>query len=388
MRYTAVREMYHPAYLGGGRLVSTAASPSDKKRGAASVGNSNNNKPPSTPAPSSAPEPARGGGFLSIFGRPAASDKLHPRGVVFTQYHVDWRQIKRLLDAALIEMLASFFVHTVSVMHWTEPGVVQADWTIQFIPPLAWGMALLILKDEDMIFPDTTMSITLLQWALGAYKDDWARPIACIFGQLCGVGLCIGLASVQSVDLPDYTEHTHFTNTALVLLNCAATALEHLAVLYIILPLQPLLADVVVAHHRPAIMSDTAAFGGEYSPLEASKLGYDKNGRMSFNNTGAYENYYDQQQRGQETAVAPSQERLSLAAFAFAGVHWLMWKTFSSEMIPTITFAVGVLRVQKDGDHASHAWQTLGLSVAGQCIGVFLIFLYALVFLPARPTTY
>lgn len=246
-----------------------------------------------------------------------------------------------LLDAIIIEFLASFFVHVVVLMHWSEPTHVDpSDWTLQFLPAVAWGMVLLILRDQDLFFPDTTASITLVQWCLGAYHT-WKSPIIRIVGQLLGATAAVGLATLNTVRLPDYTENEHTGRLGLFFLNFAATTLEHLACIYIVLPLLP------ITNSHIKVVSSSASLK-------------------------------------EENRAAPSTERISMAAFAFACVHWLLWKTFNSEMIPTITVSVGFMRSYTGADSvsASHAWELVGFCVLGQIVGVVCALGYALFLIP------
>lgn len=251
------------------------------------------------------------------------------------------------IDGFIVEMIASFFVCSVCVMHWAEPDHLPDDWTIQFLPPLSWGIIMLTIHDREGWFPDTSSFMTIIQWSLGSYAQ-WDIPIIRIVGQTAGMALCIALLSVHGISTQDLTEHHEANIESIFVLNTAATFLDHVAALYIILPLLPFFdninrnanQDVHQRHHLHKHLY--------HSP----------------------------------TKFTATVERIALPAFVFAGVHWTLWKTFNSEMNPMVSLVIAVQRQWQLGSYDEAAWKRTAYSVGGQFTGLLFCVMYIYAFIP------
>ena len=262
------------------------------------------------------------------------------------------------IDSFIVEMIASFFVCSVCVMHWVEPDHASEDWSIQFLPPLSWGVIMLTIHDREGWFPDTSSFMTIIQWALGSYPQ-WDQPLVRIAGQFTGMALCIALLSVHGVTTRDLTERHEENSASIFVLNVAATFLDHVAAMYIILPLLPFFNSSISSNNNNSNIA-------RHKHLHTSHASHVKP-TASVSSSAA--------------SVA-TVDRIALPAFVFAGVHWTLWKTFASEMNPLVTFVVAVQRGWQLGTYDEPAWIRAGCAMGGQCVGLLGCILYIIFCIP------
>ena len=142
-------------------------------------------------------------------------------------------QWRSMIDNCIIEFMSSLFVNLATIMCWDWSGDNQS---LQYIPALVLGLVLMCLKDEDYFFPDATHTVTLVVWALGGYHT-WIQPTARLCGQTIGFAVSIWICSFAT--LPHIKIHVQHPLSIVFVLEMIGTALEHMAVVYVILPLLP-----------------------------------------------------------------------------------------------------------------------------------------------------
>ena len=263
------------------------------------------------------------------------------------------------VDGFIVEAIASFFVCSVCVMHWTEPDRHMTDWTIQFLPPLSWAFIMLSIHDREGWFPDTSSFMSLIQWALGSYTR-WHQPLIRIAGQLLGMSLCIGMLSVSDFTSIDLTEQHEASHSVIIVRNIAATFLDHIAAMYIILPLLPFFSNPSNGNNTGAngISSNSSNSGPAYS-LIRQRLHHHKPTNAA---------------NEANPAIPPqSTDRVALSALVFAGVHWTLWKTFASEMNPLVSFVIAVQREWQLGAYNEAAWARTGKPIGYLCTLYFVL---------------
>ena len=265
-----------------------------------------------------------------------------------------------MFDSFIVETIASFFVCSVCVLHWAEPNRPTDDWTIQFLPPLSWAFIMLSIHDRDGWFPDTSSFMTLIQWALGSYSQ-WDQPLVRIFGQLTGMSLCIALLSVPGVTTRDLTERHESNSASIVVMNLAATFLDHIAAMYIILPLLPFFNSTSNSGNTNTAGSNLSRQRHHQYQLLPNK-------------------------QSTNAAFSHSIERIALSALVFAGVHWTLWKSFASEMNPLVTFVIAVQRGWQVGTYDEASWIRTGCAIAGQFVGLCFCLLYIITCIPKLHT--
>ena len=57
-------------------------------------------------------------------------------------------------------------------------------------------------------------------------------------------------------------------------------------------------------------------------------------------------------------------------AFAFATLHWCLWKTFDTEMNPAVTILLTMMRAKQHPDH--DPWAHCVMALWGQVLGLLL----------------
>ena len=243
-----------------------------------------------------------------------------------TPVHVYWRS---LLDNCLVEVIASLFINLATVLCWPD---AEDTGPLQFVPALALGLVLLCLKDEDYFFPDGAPTVTLVLWILGGYA--WPHMLARLCGQAIGFGLALAIAlSTEPLKLEHRVEHAH---TAVFALELVGTMVEHLAVVFVLMPLLP-----------------------PTSPSEQGKV----------------------RPKAHQDTPPPSNAAVMHAAVTFAVLHWCLWRGLCVEMSPPTTLLVAILR-----GHHTH-WETVRMALWGQAVGLGACMAYAALFIP-RETKY
>jgi len=233
-----------------------------------------------------------------------------------------WRSV---LDNVLIEFLASLFIIMAEIMYadWTDP------WT-QLIPAVAICAAMICLKDGDCFFPDATPSVTLLMWSAGAYDNSWIQPCARITGQCVAGGVAIAmwrnLDHSTTGSLSHHLEHVlpfKRSHSSLFLFEMLSTAIEHMAAIYLFIPMLPMISQgkVRAKHHH-------------------------------------------------ETE-APELNEVMHAALAFAGIHWSLRLSFLGEMNPLATVVRACILW-----HGEETGEELLLMLWSETVGVLIAMVY------------
>ena len=240
--------------------------------------------------------------------------------------HTRWRS---LLDNCLVEVIASLLINLITVLCWPEP---HDTGPVQFVPPMALGLVLLCVKDEDYFFPDGAPTVTLVLWILGGYA--WPHMVARLCGQAIGFGLALGIAlSAERSKLEHRVEHTHSVVFALELVG---TMVEHLAVVFVLMPLLPPSAPTEQGKVRPKAHMDTPP---------------------------------------------PSNAAVMHAAVTFTALHWCLWRGLCVDMSPPTTLLLAFLRGE------ATCWDGVAMALWGQAVGLGACMAYAALFIP-RETKY
>lgn len=269
-----------------------------------------------------------------------------------------WRT---LVDNMVVELMASLFVSLSTILCWTTS---MTD-TIQFMPSVVLGLVLICIKDEDYFFPDTSPTVTFVLWVLGGYT--WIHVLARMIGQVLGFAIALWICLYAQVPMLVYrVEHTLTVAFALELIG---TTLEHMAIVYVILPLLP------PAHHHSTAVAESLRF---VFPKVKPKSHHE--------------------------TQAPSNQVVLHAALVLGGLHWCLSRGMCIEMSPLQTLLVMILRWQKKGlstpvghDSSSsvgvasssyhEVWSTATVALWAQAVGLLLCISYVLLFAP-RETKY
>ena len=251
-----------------------------------------------------------------------------------------WRS---MLDNCMVEFVASLFVILALMFSWGWKA--NDDPFMQFIPALSIGLTLLCLKDEDYFFPDGSWTVTIVLWALGGY-GSWTHVLARLVGQT--LAFVAALAICTSATLPVMLLHADHPLPIVFVLEMFATMLEHMAVVYVVMPLLP--AD---------------------------------------NTHGANFLFPKVKPKSDQSTKAPSNVVVMHAAVTFSALHWSMWRAFGTEMNPAITIVMAYVR-----DHQLHdptltaphmvqnPWDHATMAVWGQLVGLLLSLAYTAAYIP------
>ena len=267
---------------------------------------------------------------MALFRRPppAASEPIE-------HHSSHWRT---LLDNCLVELIAALFLHLVTVLCWPNADAAAMDVFLQFAPAVVLGLNLLCIKDEDYFFPDGAPTVTLVLWILGGY--NWQHVAARVLGQCIGMGLALWIALAASLSALEHrADHPH---TVLFALELIGTLIEHLAVVYVLLPLLP----------------PTSKPGGDINNMRKVKL------------------------KSHPDTQPPSNSAVMHAAITFSTLHWCLWRGLSIDMNPTMTLTIATLRSQRPAANVGAIWTTALIALWGQLVGVCLCVLYAALYVP------
>jgi glycerol uptake facilitator-like aquaporin len=267
------------------------------------------------------------------------------------QQHHHANHWRTLLDNCLIELIASLFLHLVTVLCW--PGadnMRQMDVVLQFAPAVVLGLNLLCIKDEDYFFPDGAPTVTIVLWILGGY--NWQHVAARMLGQGLGVGITIWI-TLAATDLSPLKHRTDHPSMVLFALELIGTLIEHLAVVYVLLPLLPPLSTST---------SETVVRNTTTTP---AKLMIRKVKLKAHPDT-----------------QPPSNSAVMHAAITFSVLHWCLWRGLSIEMSPTMTFVIATLHSAHHTKPIDLIWSTALVAMWGQLVGVCLCLLYAALYVP------
>ena len=238
----------------------------------------------------------------------------------------------------MVEFVSTLFLILATVFCW---GWKTDDAFMQFIPALTMGLVMLCLKDEDYFFPDASWTVTIVLWALGGY-GSWTHVFARMTGQ--SIALAAACWICAHATLPAIVMHVEQPLAIVFVLEMFATMLEHMAVVYVIMPLLP-----------PS------------------------------NSHGANFLFPKVKPKSDQATKAPSNTVVMHAAVTFASLHWCLWRAFGTEMNPAITIVLSFLRKQQQSQslgHGTDPWHHATIAVWGQIVGVVLCVTYAAVYVP------
>lgn len=265
-----------------------------------------------------------------------------------------WRSV---VDNFAIEFLSALFINVSAVMYGgmkanASDPLFSEPWG-QLIPALVMGLVMMALKDDDFFFPDTTQTMTLIMWAVGGY-DNWVHPVARLMGQTAAIGATLWL--LKDTPVPLWVS-LHRLPAVIFGSEVISTIIEHMAVVYLFLPL------------LPAAM---------HAQLHQSR----QNSRVSLR----------VQPKSHPDTDEPSNQVVMHAALAFAGVHWSLRLSFLSEMNPGVTLVKATVWAwQQDKlahghvEEAKHEiWNECLMAVWGQVVGFLIAMVYIVHYLPVR----
>jgi glycerol uptake facilitator-like aquaporin len=249
-----------------------------------------------------------------------------------------WRT---MMDNCIVEFFATLFLILATIFAWNWKN--NDDIFDQFIPALTLGLILLILKDEDYFFPDAAWTVTIVLWALGGY-GSWTHVLARLVGQTLALGAAFWVCSYATI--PDMVYIKEHPLWIVFMLEVLATALEHMAVVYVIMPLLP-----------------------------------------PTNSHGANFLFPKVKPKSDKHTKAPSNPIVMHAAVTFSTLHWLLWRAFGTEMNPAVTLLIAFLRQRKPLADAHHGtavdpWHHATMAIWGQLIGLLICIIYTAVYIP------
>lgn len=274
-----------------------------------------------------------------------------------------WRAV---VDNFMIEFLAALFINVSAVMYGgmkaSSADPLFADPWTQLIPAIVMGLVMMSLKDDDFFFPDTTQTMTLLMWAVGAY-DNWVHPFARIMGQTTAIGVTLWLC--KDTPVPQWVSLGRLPSVIFAA-EMFCTIIEHMAVVYLFLPLLPLMVHSQIMH------SGSRGQGLRVQP------------------------------KSHPETEEPTNQMVMHASIAFAGVHWCLRLSFLTEINPALSLVKATLWVWQsqhaqpemgnhtaihNGTHHSvedEIWSECLMSVWGQCVGFLIALVYIVHYLPLR----
>ena len=247
-----------------------------------------------------------------------------------------------MMDNCMVEFLATLFLILATIFCWNWKAADDAF--VQFIPGLTMGLVLLCLKDEDYFFPDASWTVTIVLWALGGY-GSWTHVMARLVGQSLALGMAFWICS--SATMPPILMHIEHPLWIVFALETFATMLEHMAVVYVIMPLLP--------------------------PV---------------NSHGANFLFPKVKPKSDHSTKAPSNPVVMHAAITFASLHWCLWRAFGTEMNPAITLIIAFLRQRQSSSSEHHnsegvnPWSHATMAIWGQVVGLLLCIIYTAVYIP------
>ena len=225
--------------------------------------------------------------------------------------HPQSHMARSLVDNFLIEFIATLFIYVTVVLY----GTVEGD--MRFAPSLAMGLVILCLKDEDLFFPDASATVSVILYYLGAYNGPE------LMTRLCGQFCAMVVAFAFFIDSHHDEIHSSAPMKMVFFYECIGTILEHLTVVYFVVPM----------------LSNAAA-----SVMRKSDL------------------------------TGPSNGIVAHTAIVVGVLHFLLQRGLHAEMNPAGTCLLALLSIVPMG-HAVTA-------LAGQCIGVIFSLVYLIAFAP------
>jgi glycerol uptake facilitator-like aquaporin len=281
-----------------------------------------------------------------------------------------------LVDALLVELVASLFVCIITLMCWTASTTDPQ----QYMPSVALGLVLLVIKDEDYFFPDVLgPTVTVVLWVLGGYS--WSQLVARITGQVSGAALALWIC-LCAHHLPALHYKDEHALTVVFALEAFGTALEQLAVVYVVMPLLP----PAGYHHQqqpqaPPSPPDDALLPPPPTPPWAAPPAEQQQHKHPF-----LIRLPKILPKSHSQATAPSNPEVMHAALSLAGLHWCLTRGLCIEMNPPLTVLVAILRQRQPdyADKAGYVWSHAAVALWGQCVGTIACVVFVAMFAPRR----
>ena len=258
-----------------------------------------------------------------------------------------WRS---MIDNLCIEVFSSTVINLTSIFGYDYSG---DNFALQFTPALIVGLLMMGLKDEDYYFPDASPLVTLLMWAIGGYSS-WMQAASRLAGHTLGFFISLWICSRAT--LPKLiVQHVLQPTSIIFALEAIMTLVEHLAVVYVIVPL------------LPAPSSSNGSVSWSFSRVR---------------------------HKSHRENTPPSNKLIMHAAFVFVLIHWCMWRTFETEMNPSTAVLMAYVREKQRSAYNSTVdafkhkydgvdiWGRCTVQVWGQLVGLLACVIYTLLFIP------
>jgi glycerol uptake facilitator-like aquaporin len=238
-----------------------------------------------------------------------------------------WRS---LVDNFLVECIATLLLHTALLFCWEE----------QPIPSVVLGLMLLCIKDEDYFFPDGSPSVTIVIWVLGGYS--WTHALMRILGQIVGTSLAVAVRLSDTPPMPALEYRVQHAPGVVFGLELIGTLVEHMAVVYVLLPLLP------PSQHPTPTSRSLARIFPKVKPKSHSET------------------------------QAPSNQAVVHAAAILSLLHWSLTWGLCVELTPLGTLARAIV--------SNHVWEEAVLAWWGQVVGITFCIAYVALYTPrTRP---
>ena len=274
---------------------------------------------------------------LPLYNSPSSSTISSSSSSSTLENSSRWRS---MMDNCMVEFLSTLFLILATIFCWNWKA--NDDAFVQFIPALTMGLVLLCLKDEDYFFPDASWTVTIVLWALGGY-GSWVHVLARLVGQ--SLALAVSIWICFGATMSPIVMHIEHPLWIVFALEMFATMLEHMAVVYVIMPLLP-----------------------------------------PTNSHGANFLFPKVKPKSDHSTKAPSNPVVMHAAITFSSLHWCLWRAFGTEMNPAITLVIALLRKHQQTaavhDGGTDPWHHATMAIWGQLVGLFLCIVYTAVYIP------
>lgn len=268
--------------------------------------------------------------------------------------------LRSLVDNFIIEFVASLFVYISLGLFW------NAGDELRFAPAATLGLVMLCLKDEDLFFPDASPTVTFLLYVLGGYH--WSHLVARVLGQGCALGISIWFCSTAVLPVLDFRVKQPLN--AVFGLEVLGSALEHLTVVYFVLPMLPTFHDN---------NNNTTSFSTHNNKNTIKK----KKAMISFFHQARFG------KRKCDSIVPPPAHLVLHAALIITVLHYLLQRGFCVEVNPfSSIFLASVMMMQQRTDYEhgnSDGWDHAGAAIWGQLLGVLFVAAYSIAFAPRLP---
>ncbi len=250
-----------------------------------------------------------------------------------------------LADNFIIEFVASLFVYVSLALFW------NAGDELRLAPAATLGLVMLCLKDEDLFFPDASPTVTFLLFVLGGY--NWTHFLARVLGQVCALGISVWFCSMAVLPVLDFRVKQPLN--VVFGLEMLGSALEHLAVVYLVLPMLPI-PDASSAKKKRA----------SYFFFHRLRTSFGK--------------------RKCDSVIPPPPQAVLHAALIVTLLHYLLQRGFCVEVNPFSTVLLAsVMIIQSNNNHEHAGWDHAGVAIWGQLLGVLFVAAYATAFAPRLP---